>query len=67
MLNRWRKSVREGCVLDCHGRIVRQTISNRCKDLSRNAVKVAISRAAESEDASAFFAKKMAGLSIEGK
>ncbi|KAH7655865.1 FHY3/FAR1 family protein [Dioscorea alata] len=68
MLNRWTKHAREGCVVDYKGRIViedpRQVVSNRSKDLSRNAVTVA-SRAAESEDASIFFARKMVELSLE--
>ncbi|KAH7661786.1 FHY3/FAR1 family protein [Dioscorea alata] len=68
MLNRWTKHAREGCVVDYKGRIVkedpRQVVSNRSKDLSRNAVIVA-SRAAEFEDASIFFARKMVELSLE--
>ncbi|XP_039143828.1 protein FAR-RED ELONGATED HYPOCOTYL 3-like [Dioscorea cayenensis subsp. rotundata] len=68
MLNRWTKHALDGCVVDYKGRIVkedpRQVVSNRSKDLSRSAVTVA-SRAAQSEDASIFFARKMVELSLE--
>ncbi|KAH7658220.1 FHY3/FAR1 family protein [Dioscorea alata] len=68
MLNRWTKHAREGCVVDYKGRIVKEdprlVVSNRSKDLSHNTVIVA-SRAAESEDASIFFARKMVELSLE--
>ncbi|XP_039133193.1 protein FAR1-RELATED SEQUENCE 5-like [Dioscorea cayenensis subsp. rotundata] len=68
MIKRWTKHAREDCLLDYGGKIVkadpRQIVSNRCKDLNRNAVKVA-TRTTESEDASIFFARKILELSLE--
>ena len=68
ILKRWTKQARVGCVLDSYGCIVKEDpkldITNRYKDLCRNAVNIA-SKAAETEEASMFLAKKMVELNLD--
>ncbi|KAF7812612.1 protein FAR1-RELATED SEQUENCE 5-like [Senna tora] len=67
ILKRWTKDARNGCVPDNNGRIIKDpklATSNRFKDLCRNAVEIS-SRAAQSDEASRFFAKKFIEASIE--
>uniref|UniRef100_A0A7N2M262 SWIM-type domain-containing protein n=1 Tax=Quercus lobata TaxID=97700 RepID=A0A7N2M262_QUELO len=68
ILKRWTKQARVGCVLDSYGCIVKEDpkldITNRYKDLCRNAVNIA-SKAAETEEASVFLAKKMVELNLD--
>ncbi|KAF7801264.1 protein FAR1-RELATED SEQUENCE 5-like [Senna tora] len=68
ILKRWTKNARSGCVMDNNGRIIKEdpnlAVSNRFKDLSRNAVQIA-SKAAKSDDALKFFSKKLVELSMK--
>ncbi|XP_075645271.1 protein FAR1-RELATED SEQUENCE 5-like [Castanea sativa] len=68
ILKRWTKQARVGCVLDSYGCIVKEDpeldITNWYKDLCHNAVNIA-SKAAETEEASMFLAKKMVELNLD--
>ncbi|XP_057440588.1 protein FAR1-RELATED SEQUENCE 5-like [Lotus japonicus] len=67
ILKRWTKDARSGCVIDNKGQVVKEDpkliVSNRKMDLCRVAVEIS-SKAAECEDASAFFARKMVEVGI---
>ncbi|XP_028803394.1 protein FAR1-RELATED SEQUENCE 5-like [Neltuma alba] len=68
ILKRWSKHARSGCVIDNSGRIIKEDpkldVSNRFKDLCRIAVDIS-SKAAESDDATNFLAKKFVELVVE--